>query len=42
MLKFAQQHQIQPVIEVLPFNKINEGIEKLRSGDVKYRIVLES
>ena len=41
MLKFAQQHQIQPVIEVLPFDQINEGIEKLRSGDVRYRIVLE-
>lgn len=41
MLKFAQQHQIQPVVEVLPFDQINEGIEKLRSGDVRYRIVLE-
>lgn len=41
MLKFAQQHNIQPIIEVLPFDKINDGITKLRSGNVRYRVVLE-
>jgi uncharacterized zinc-type alcohol dehydrogenase-like protein len=41
MLDFAQQHEIKPVVEMLPFDKINQGIEKLRSGDVRYRIVLE-
>ena len=41
MLDFAQQHKIEPVVEMYPFDKINEGLDKLRSGDVRYRIVLE-
>lgn len=41
MLNFAQRHDVKPVIERYPFEKINEAIEKLREGDVRYRIVLE-
>ncbi|MCB2426164.1 NADPH-dependent aldehyde reductase Ahr [Methylophaga pinxianii] len=40
MLEFAQRHQVKPVIEIYPFEQINEAIEKLRTGDVRYRIVL--
>jgi len=41
MLDFAVQHNIKPVIEKYSFDKINEAIEKLRSGKAHYRIVLE-
>jgi len=41
MLDFAVQHNIQPVIEKYSFDKINDAIEKLRSGKAHYRIVLE-
>ena len=41
MLEFAQRHQVKPIVEMYPFDQINEAIEKLRKGDVRYRIVLE-
>ena len=40
MFEFAQRHQVKPVIEIYPFEQINEAIEKLRIGNVRYRIVL--
>ncbi len=40
MLKFAAQHNIKPQIETYPMSKINEAFDHLKSGDVKYRIVL--
>ena len=41
MLEFAQRHGVKPVVERYPFEQINEAIDKLRKGDVRYRIVLE-
>lgn len=41
MLEFAQRHGVKPVIDRYPFEQINEAIDKLRKGDVRYRIVLE-
>ena len=40
MLEFAKRHNIKPVIEKFSFDEINEALEKLRSGQVHYRIVL--
>lgn len=40
MLDFAVQHNVKPVIEKYSFDKVNEAIEKLRSGNAHYRIVL--
>lgn len=40
MLDFAARHGIKPVIETFPFDRINEAVEKLRSGQARYRIVL--
>lgn len=40
MLDFAARHNIVPVIEKYSFDKINEAIARLRSGDARYRIVL--
>lgn len=41
MLDFAQRHQIKPVVEIFKLNQVNEALDKLRQGDVRYRIVLE-
>jgi len=40
MLEFAKRHNIKPIIEKYSFDKINDAIARLRSGQVKYRIVL--
>ncbi len=42
MLEFATRHDIKPVIEVYPFEKVNEALERLRSGQARYRIVLSN
>ena len=41
MLDFALQHDIQPVVESFKFDQINEAIARLKSGQARYRIVLE-
>jgi uncharacterized zinc-type alcohol dehydrogenase-like protein len=35
------RHRIRPLVEVLPMAEINTAIERLRSGDVRYRFVLQ-
>jgi len=40
MLEFAERHGIKPVIETFSFDKINDAVERLRSGKPRYRIVL--
>ena len=40
MLEFTALHSIQPVIETYRFDQVNEAIERLRSGQTRYRIVL--
>ena len=40
MLNFAARHKIAPVIEKYSFDRINEAIERLRSGKAHFRIVL--
>ena len=42
MLEFAKRHDIQPQVEAFPMNKINEAFEHLKSGNARYRIVLEN
>ena len=41
MLEFAARHHIEPIVEVFPFAKINEAMDKLRDGKPRYRLVLE-
>ncbi|MFO7724527.1 MAG: zinc-binding dehydrogenase, partial [Oceanipulchritudo sp.] len=41
MLEFAGHHGIEPVVETFPMAKINEALERLKSGKARYRIVLE-
>lgn len=40
MLDFAAQHTIKPMIEKFTFEKINDAMDRLRSGKARYRIVL--
>lgn len=40
MLDFANRHGIQPKIEKFLFEDVNLAIERLRSGEARYRIVL--
>lgn len=42
MLSFATRHQIKPKVEVVPLSKVNEALEKLRTHQARYRIVLEN
>ncbi|OLY80689.1 putative mannitol dehydrogenase [Smittium mucronatum] len=41
-LEFASKHNIRPVIERLPMTKVNEGVNRVRDGSVRYRVVLEN
>ncbi|GAB4342370.1 MAG: NAD(P)-dependent alcohol dehydrogenase [Calditrichia bacterium] len=40
MLEFAARHNIKPVVEKFPLEKVNEALEHLRSGKARYRVVL--
>jgi uncharacterized zinc-type alcohol dehydrogenase-like protein len=40
MLAFSARHSIAPITETFPISKVNEALAHLRSGKVRYRIVL--
>jgi uncharacterized zinc-type alcohol dehydrogenase-like protein len=40
MLDFANRHKVAPVTEHFPFDKVNDAIAHLRSGQARYRVVL--
>jgi uncharacterized zinc-type alcohol dehydrogenase-like protein len=40
MLEFATRNGIKPVIETFPLDQVNEALDRLRSGQARYRIVL--
>lgn len=40
MLAFAQEHAIQPMLEIYPMSQVNQAIDKLKQHEVRYRIVL--
>ena len=42
LLKFAARQNIAPQIELFPMSQVNEAIERLHSGQVRYRIVLKA
>lgn len=41
MLDFCSRHRISPRVEVLPIAQVNNAINRLRKGDVRYRFVLQ-
>lgn len=42
MLEFADRHGIRPVAEVFPLSKVNDALDRLRSGRARYRVVLDN
>jgi uncharacterized zinc-type alcohol dehydrogenase-like protein len=42
MLAFAGRHGIAPVTESFPMSRVNEAMDRLKSGRARYRIVLEN
>jgi uncharacterized zinc-type alcohol dehydrogenase-like protein len=40
MLKFAEEKGIRPMVEVMPMDRVNEAIRRLKDGKAHYRIVL--
>jgi D-arabinose 1-dehydrogenase-like Zn-dependent alcohol dehydrogenase len=41
MLAFAEEHRIESIVDVMPFDKVNEAIDRVRSGKVPMRLVLQ-
>ncbi|KAJ1953523.1 hypothetical protein EC988_002944 [Linderina pennispora] len=41
-LEFAARHSIRPVIERFPMSEINQALERVNSGRIRYRAVLEN
>lgn len=42
MLDFAARYNIESMVDVMPFSEMNEAIEKVRTGEVKIRLVLKN
>lgn len=42
MLGFCARHAIAPMVEKFPLSRINDALERLRSGQARYRVVLEN
>eukprot|EP00741_Cyanophora_paradoxa_P013930 tig00020723_g13447.t1 len=40
MLHFAAVHRIQPLVELYPFDKINEALQRVVDNKARYRVVL--
>ena len=40
MLDFCARHNIAPVTEDFPMSRVNDGLDRLRSGKARYRVVL--
>jgi uncharacterized zinc-type alcohol dehydrogenase-like protein len=41
MLDFCARHRIEPVTETFPFAKVNDALDRLRSGKARYRVVVD-
>lgn len=41
MVDFCAAHSIYPDVEIIPIQYINEALERLIKGDVKYRFVID-
>ena len=40
MLEFSARHSVAPITEIFPMSKVNDALERLRSGQARYRVVL--
>lgn len=42
MLRFAGRRGIEPITELFPMSRVNDALGRLRSGEARYRLVLEN
>ncbi|KAE9058705.1 hypothetical protein PF010_g30899 [Phytophthora fragariae] len=42
MLELASKENVRPMIQKLPMSKVNEGLDMVRDGRVRYRVVFEN
>jgi D-arabinose 1-dehydrogenase-like Zn-dependent alcohol dehydrogenase len=42
MLAFSAKHNIQSIVDVMPFSKMNEAIELIKTGKIPVKLVLEN
>ncbi|GMF28356.1 unnamed protein product [Phytophthora fragariaefolia] len=42
MLDLASKKNVRPIIQKLPMDQVNDGLSMVRSGKVRYRVVLEN
>ena len=42
MLDFCARHSIKSVVEMFPMYQVNEALDRLREGKVRYRAVLKN
>ena len=42
MLDFCARHAIEPMVEMFPMSRVNEALDRLREGNVRYRAVLKN
>jgi uncharacterized zinc-type alcohol dehydrogenase-like protein len=42
MLDFAARHKVAPLTETYPLSRVNEALDRLRSGQARYRVVLQN
>ena len=42
MLTFSARHGVAPTIERFPMSRVNDALDRLKSGKARYRIVLEN
>ncbi|KAJ7551812.1 hypothetical protein O6H91_06G031600 [Diphasiastrum complanatum] len=41
MINFCAEHEVHPLIEIVPISYANKAIERLRNKDVRYRFVID-
>ncbi|PIN00118.1 Alcohol dehydrogenase, class V [Handroanthus impetiginosus] len=41
MIDFAAEHNVAPMVEIIPIDYVNKAMERLEKGDVKYRFVID-
>ena len=42
MMEFCARHGIAPQVEHFPMSKVNDALDHLRSGNARYRVVLDA
>jgi len=40
MLTFSQEHNITPMVELMPMSQVNDAVERVKENKARYRIVL--